>query len=107
MLAGDLQLEEYVAHYFQDFPLLCPKTVSEARSGQLKANDLNRVLFPLQMTETDAGQVFPPSIYKRITRPLHGGPHSNLAHFFEDFLTPPLSADSSMLSLANAGPVLA
>ena len=45
----------------------CPKTAAESKSGQLKPEDLNRVLFPIQMTETDNGQVFAPSIFKRIT----------------------------------------
>ena len=45
----------------------CPKTVDAGRSGQLKADDLNRVLFPVQMSETESGQVFPPSVYKRVT----------------------------------------
>ena len=45
----------------------CPKTVDAGRSGQLKADDLNKVLFPVQMSETESGQVFPPSVYKRVT----------------------------------------
>ena len=71
MMAADLQLDEYVTHYWQDFPLQvsiyaaasdsdicrgestseclsqCPKTAAESKSGQLKPEDLNRVLFPI------------------------------------------------------------
>ena len=59
LLAGDLRLQQYVHHYWRDFPDLCPASPDAAKTGQLPDGHLTGLNAPMGMRETS-----PPSIHQ-------------------------------------------
>ena len=72
-LAGDLNLNIYVEHYWQDFPTNCPKAISAAQTGQMLPQYLPLISKPFITMKNGNSSLTrshttPPCIYSQLIR---------------------------------------